>query len=107
MSARMSLSTMSLGRFMREMFGDAPEPWLTNTGRTSTATIPPQKEGTVSNTNGSQPLVRPPTATEATGAPVQVARTPLDLPEGAAYVDALREAEPVRDAEIESRRAGR
>jgi predicted DNA-binding protein len=36
-----------------------------------------------------------------------LARKPLDLPEGAAYVDALREAEAVRDAEIESRRAGR
>src|ERR1041384_2471056 len=31
-AARMSLSTMSLGRFMRDMFGDVPEPWL-QTGR--------------------------------------------------------------------------
>src|SRR4051812_43113229 len=83
-SSRMSLSTMSLGRFMREMFGDAQEPWLTNTGRTATTALPPpQKESTISNTNGSQPAgVRPPTATaiEGAGAPMQAARTLLDLP---------------------------
>src|SRR5262245_45837484 len=43
-SARMSLSTMALGRFMREMFGEMPEPWLTNTGRMASPVIPPQKE---------------------------------------------------------------
>ena len=48
-SARMSLSTMSLGRFMREMFGEQPEPWLTNSGRHSSP--PPQKESTISSTN--------------------------------------------------------
>ncbi|MFN0246265.1 MAG: protein kinase domain-containing protein [Kofleriaceae bacterium] len=51
MSARMSLSTMSLGRFMREMFGDQQEPWLTQHGRMATAPIQP-KESTISNTNG-------------------------------------------------------
>ena len=35
-----------------------------------------------------------------------LARNPLDLPEGAVYVDELRKAEAARDAEIESRRAG-
>ncbi|HEY0992714.1 MAG TPA: serine/threonine-protein kinase, partial [Kofleriaceae bacterium] len=33
-SARMSLSTMALGRFMRDMFGEVPEPWLVS-GRIS------------------------------------------------------------------------
>ena len=36
-----------------------------------------------------------------------LARTPLDLPDGAAYVDGLREADAARDADIDSRRAGR
>src|SRR5262245_5356491 len=50
-SARMSLSTMALGRFMRDMFGETPEPWLTSTGRQSS---PPQqpRESTISSTNG-------------------------------------------------------
>src|SRR5215470_3007899 len=50
-AARMSLSTVALGRFMRDMFGETPEPWLTSTGRQSS---PPQqpKESTISSTNG-------------------------------------------------------
>ena len=36
----------------------------------------------------------------------ELARKPLPLPGGAAYVDALREADALRDAEIESRRNG-
>jgi serine/threonine-protein kinase len=47
--ARMSLSTMSLGRFMRDMFGDQQEPWLTS-NRTSQPLAP--REQTISNTNG-------------------------------------------------------
>jgi serine/threonine protein kinase len=67
MSARMSLSTMALGRFMREMFGEPSEPWLTATGR-HTPPPPVSKESTISNTNGSQ------------DAQQQPARTMLDLP---------------------------
>src|SRR5690348_14334972 len=57
-SARMSLSTMSLGRFMREMFGEVQEPWLTQSGRTPTAVPIQPKEGTVSNTDPSAERVR-------------------------------------------------
>jgi hypothetical protein len=49
-SARMSLSTMSLGRFMRDMFGDQPEPWLNAALMNQEAVVP--KESTISNTNG-------------------------------------------------------
>jgi serine/threonine protein kinase len=49
-SSRMSLSTMALGRFMRDMFGEVPEPWLVP-GRNSQP-LPP-KEQTISNTNAS------------------------------------------------------
>jgi len=49
-SSRMSLSTMSLGRFMRDMFGDAPEPWLTPAAHASTTIAP--KENTISSTHG-------------------------------------------------------
>ncbi|HWU86148.1 MAG TPA: serine/threonine-protein kinase, partial [Kofleriaceae bacterium] len=83
-SARMSLSTMALGRFMRDMFGDTPEPWLTNPGHASAAAIPPQKESTISNTNGGQPAAtRASTATspETPDAHMQ-ARTVLELPRG-------------------------
>ena len=52
-SARMGLSTMSLGRFMRDMFGDQQEPLLMQNGRMPTAPLQP-KESTISNTNGAQ-----------------------------------------------------
>ena len=50
MAARMSLSTMALGRFMRDLFGDIVEPWL------GAATPPPvaAKESTISSTAESQ-----------------------------------------------------
>jgi serine/threonine protein kinase len=49
-ATRMSLSTMSLGRFMRDMFGDVQEPWL-EAGRLD---LPAQRrEQTISNTNAS------------------------------------------------------
>ena len=71
-SARMSLSTMGLGRFMREMFGEPSEPWLTATGRNTPPTT--SKESTISNTNGSQEDgQRAPTSQEP-------GRTTLDLP---------------------------
>jgi serine/threonine protein kinase len=80
-SARMSLSTMSLGRFMREMFGEQPEPWLTNSGRVSHPAMP--KESTISSTNapGSRLSGRMAAAEPAPGG-VQAARTLLDLPRG-------------------------
>jgi serine/threonine protein kinase len=57
--ARMSLSTVGLGRFMRDMFGDVPEPWL-STGRFTP--IEP-REHTISNTAGAEePRARLPTA---------------------------------------------
>src|SRR5690349_4588488 len=85
-SARMSLSTMGLGRFMRELFGEVPEPWLSSAGRH----IPPveAKEGTISNTDGSREGPRrPPTTLTPTNQgegqlaqEIQQARTLLDLP---------------------------
>src|ERR1043165_346163 len=56
-AARMPLSTVSLGRFMRDMFGDVPEPWLV-TGRFSPVEA---KEQTISNTNasGDEPRLLP------------------------------------------------
>jgi predicted DNA-binding protein len=35
-----------------------------------------------------------------------LASRPLELPDGAAYVDALRDVDAARDAEVESRRQG-
>jgi serine/threonine protein kinase len=54
MTARMSASSMALGRFMREMFGEVPEPWLTqgeSTTLMSAATLHYPRENTISNTN--------------------------------------------------------
>jgi hypothetical protein len=80
-SSRMSLSTMALGRFMREMFGEAPEPWLQG-GRANSGTMPP-KEQTISNTNGSEvprtPQRPAPPVSQQPPSP-QSARTLLDLP---------------------------
>ncbi|MBV8758428.1 MAG: serine/threonine protein kinase [Deltaproteobacteria bacterium] len=56
MSARMPMSTMALGRFMRDMFGDVSEPWL-NQGRGSEPVI--TRENTISSTNGSGPVRAP------------------------------------------------
>src|SRR6185436_6693925 len=49
-AARMSLSTMALGRFMREMFGEVAEPWLVS-GRVNAPLN--AREQTISNTNAS------------------------------------------------------
>lgn len=48
--SRLSPSTMALGRFMRELFGEVPEPWLTE-HRLGSSGGPP-RENTVSNTLG-------------------------------------------------------
>jgi serine/threonine protein kinase len=80
-SSRMSLSTMALGRFMREMFGELPEPWLQQ-NRGSNPVVP-AKEGTVSNTNGTgsdRSINRAPTNLPV--ANDQPASTLLDLPRG-------------------------
>jgi len=95
-SARMSLSTMGLGRFMRDMFGEVQEPWL-NTAATKVLQ-PVVKESTISQTNGtsspSQPRLQsePPLELNETGIPeeddgrfldsdkMEAAKTILDLP---------------------------
>ncbi len=80
-AARMSLSTSSLGRFMRDMFGDAQEPWLTQAGRASQPVMP--KESTISNTNGTGTRDDlPPRAQVEPEHPQNQARTLLDLPRG-------------------------
>ena len=74
-SARMSLSTMALGRFMRDMFGEMSEPWLNNFPGRDKPIVP--RESTISNTNGtgSEPAVA--------SAAAEPARTMLDLPQDA------------------------
>jgi serine/threonine protein kinase len=77
-SARMSLSTMSLGRFMRDMFGDQQEPWLTQHGRMATAPIQP-KESTISNTNGSGSQQQQTAAARPTPQPMMAQPAPASL----------------------------
>jgi serine/threonine-protein kinase len=47
---RTPLSTMGLGRFMRELFGEVPEPWLQHGASFPGYDAP--REGTISNTEG-------------------------------------------------------
>jgi len=75
-STRMSLSTMALGRFMRDMFGEVPEPWLVS-GRISQPL--PQKEQTISNTNASGSGARAPALPHE--------QAPMHLPPEAAVLD--------------------
>ncbi len=85
-SSRMSLSTMGLGRFMRDMFGEMTEPWL---NRNSQPLV--QKENTVSSTNSSSSQPAAPQE-DASGVVDEEARFPdsggvaaktiLDLPRG-------------------------
>jgi serine/threonine protein kinase len=51
---RTPLSTMALGRFMREMFGEVPEPWLV----ARPEVVPVKSEGTISNTNNGDAAAR-------------------------------------------------
>jgi hypothetical protein len=51
MGSRMPLSTMGLGRFMRDMFGEVQEPWLTASLSMELPESP--RESTISSTNGS------------------------------------------------------
>jgi serine/threonine-protein kinase len=97
-SARMSLSTMALGRFMRDMFGEMPEPW-TSAAKDRQPTQ--SKENTISSTAGrsdaAAPAMRhPPPPMMAPAAPESAdsdarfpgegaangGRTVLDLPRG-------------------------
>ena len=90
-SARMSLSTMSLGRFMRDMFGDLTEPWL-NQGHAQQPVQP--KESTISSTDGSgsgasvattavEPAEDPAADAEQLAmAEMQAQATIIDLPRG-------------------------
>jgi serine/threonine protein kinase len=57
-TSRMPLSTVALGRFMRDMFGEVQEPWLA-AGRISQPLA--AREQTISNTNGAgdEPRLRP------------------------------------------------
>ena len=91
-AARMSLSTMSLGRFMREMFGDLTEPWLSQAGHAQQAEKP--KESTISSTDGSgsgasivttgvEPVVEPDADAEQLAMDeLQAQATIIDLPRG-------------------------
>jgi hypothetical protein len=47
--SRLSLSTMGLGRFMRDMFGDVAEPWV---GSRASQPVIAAKESTISSTDG-------------------------------------------------------
>ncbi len=84
-ASRMSLSTMALGRFMRDMFGEPQEPWLQ--ARASQPSIAPARESTVSNTNNPNP-----NAADAASLAAAAQHTVLDMPppisaeeEGAAW----------------------
>ncbi len=94
-SSRMSLSTMSLGRFMRDMFGDLTEPWLTQQGRqTQQPQLP--RESTISNTNGSdvnQPRAKTPLPLELSEQQLESAMTVLELP-GSSSIDELEYPTP-------------
>jgi serine/threonine protein kinase len=77
LAGRMSLSTMSLGRFMREMFGDHQEPWL----EPSRVDPDAPREQTISNTNGAGSQA--PDALRDQGRPVMRHQdAPLHLPPG-------------------------
>ncbi|HEY5923539.1 MAG TPA: serine/threonine-protein kinase [Kofleriaceae bacterium] len=107
-ASRMSLSTMGLGRFMRDMFGEVQEPWL-NTAATKLLQPLVTKENTISSTNGQgkAPATLPPEHLETTGIPdeeaafpdsakAEAAKTLLDLPQGSQGRDQAH-PEPVGD----------
>ncbi len=81
--ARMSLSTNALGRFMVEMFGDQPEPWLNAAARAAMAMPLQPRESTISNTNSSEPVAPVPPPPPRPGTPEPwTPSTILDLPRG-------------------------
>jgi serine/threonine protein kinase len=87
-ASRMSLSTMSLGRFMRDMFGDVQEPWLIPGRIPHHTQTPPPKEQTISSTSGGgvpqrpSSLPSPALASTHEEAPLHL---PIDPPHGAPY----------------------
>jgi serine/threonine-protein kinase len=66
--ARLSLSTVALGRFLRDMFGDIPEPWL-QTG--DFHRIAPPREHTISNTSAPGQPAAPRSASSASSPALQ------------------------------------
>ena len=78
-ASRMSLSTMSLGRFMREMFGEVPEPWLASARITQSVVT---KEHTISNTNdaGGRQRIRRPASTPSLSSSSPSSRRPKSAP---------------------------
>jgi hypothetical protein len=114
-ASRMAMSTMALGRFMRDMFGDVPEPWLTPAGRQSQPIV--ARESTISSTDAKSgpirtpgpdtlpPMTLPPEQLSADAVPDEdgsfpdsgslLARTVLDLPRGQS------QAEPHEDQRAE------
>jgi serine/threonine protein kinase len=70
---RFSLSTMGLGRFMRDMFGEITEPWL---GAPQNAAPGVPKESTISSTDGRSEVVPAPMLPPS--APYDRARTDSD-----------------------------
>ncbi len=89
-SSRISMSTMALGRFMRSMFGDVPEPWVApDRDRLAIATSAYPKETTVSNTNDSAINKALPTihvqASSPGSAPLRPSAPPVRLPTTASY----------------------
>jgi eukaryotic-like serine/threonine-protein kinase len=97
-ASRYSLSTMGLGRFMRDMFGEISEPWLGNWTNPVAA-----KESTVSSTDGRSevgpsPLKHdvPELETRFPDSGGIAAKTTLDLPKPEAHADDDSEdAEPL------------
>ena len=77
-ASRMSLSTMGLGRFMRDMFGEVQEPWLT-AARTSKE-FP--KESTISSTDNRtpEPGLSPPPPQQQRVQPALLAAVAKDRP---------------------------
>jgi serine/threonine-protein kinase len=76
--ARLPLSTNALGRFMRELFGEQVEPWLTASTRHATGGLP--RESTISSTDGrgphaasAEPAPPPPATLRMMASPEQVA----------------------------------
>jgi serine/threonine protein kinase len=81
-AARLSLSTVALGRFMRDMFGNVPEPWRVSG---SFNRVAPPTEQTISSTSASgdaarvPPLPPPPSSP---GAPALRPSPPMLSPSG-------------------------
>jgi eukaryotic-like serine/threonine-protein kinase len=103
-TSRLSLSTMALGRFMRDMFGQVPEPWLVTGGFNRVA---PPKEQTISSTNasGDAPRLHPPPPSQRSSAsapalqgPPPSGSFPAVSPPGRSSPGALRPSPPALSA---------